>query len=69
MSIEEVREQFDLPRLASFTKYTKRYPPQHVLVASYFGYGKPSAGKASESDNADFIQELMASFHHHYNGI
>ena len=62
MSLEEVREQFDLPRLYAFTQSCRKYPPQYLLIASYFGYGKPSAGKASESDNADFIQELMASF-------
>lgn len=43
MSIEEVRNQFDLPRLKAFNNYSKQYPPTHVLIASYFGFGKPSA--------------------------
>ena len=61
MSLEEVRAQFDLPRLYAFTQSSKRYPPQHVIVASYFGFGE-STKRATEEDNADFIQQLMQAF-------
>ena len=41
--------------------YTRQFPPQHVLVASYFGFGKPEE-KATEADNEEFINALMAAF-------
>lgn len=61
MTVEQVRAEFDLPRLEAFKKYTQQFPPQHVLVASYFGFGKPEE-KATEADNEDFINALMAAF-------
>jgi len=61
MSLEEVREQFDLPRLYAFTKSSKQYPPQYVLIASYFGFGEPTK-RPTEDDTADFIQQLMQAF-------
>jgi hypothetical protein len=59
MSIEEVREQFDLPRLESFNKYSEKYPPQHVLVAAYFGFGKEE--KPKEATNEE-LAAIMAAF-------
>lgn len=59
MSIEEVREQFDLPRLDSFTKYSAKYPPQHVLVAAYFGFGKEEKPKPMDDNE---LAAVMAAF-------
>jgi hypothetical protein len=59
MDIEAVREQFDLPRLEAFNKYTKQFPPQHMLVAAYFGYGKSQ--KEAKPDDKD-LAALMAAF-------
>lgn len=58
MSIEEVRNQFDIPRLAAFNAYTEKYPPQHVLIAAYFGFPKE---KPKQPEDADFAA-LMAEF-------
>lgn len=57
MTIEQVREQFDLPRLTAFTSYTKRFPPVHVLVASYFGFGKPTESATNEG-HEEFLSTL-----------
>jgi hypothetical protein len=58
MSIEQVREQFDIPRLEAFNSYTEKFPPQHVLIAAYFGFPKD---KPKEPDDQDFAA-LMAEF-------
>ena len=57
MSIEEVREQFDLPRLQAFTEYSKRFPPLHIMIAGYFGLGKKD-----EPADDEFINELLVMF-------
>lgn len=62
MSLEEVREQFDLPRLYAFTQSCRKYPPQYLLIASYFGFGESTTQEATEDDTADFIQQLMQAF-------
>lgn len=56
MTLEQVREQFDVPRLIAFNRYCERFPPQHTLVAAYFGFGKP---KKQENDPAE-IAAIMA---------
>lgn len=58
MSIEEVREQFDIPRLQAFNSYCERFPPQHVLVAAYFGFPKEKPKQATDDD----LAALMAEF-------
>lgn len=58
MSVEQVRSEFDIPRLQAFNKYTEKFPPSHVLIAAYFNFGKEPQPK--EQDN-DFSQ-LMAAF-------
>lgn len=57
MSFEEVRNQFDMPRLTALNKYNERFPPFHVLIASYFGFGKEVA-----SNNDADVEALLASF-------
>jgi hypothetical protein len=57
MTFEDVRNQFDIPRLAAFNSYTEKFPPQHVLIAAYFGFPKEKP-KADESSFSD----LMAAF-------
>ena len=59
MSVEQVREQFDLPRLQAFNRYCQKFPPLHVLVAAYFGY--PKASPQPAADEAD-MAKLMAQF-------
>jgi hypothetical protein len=59
MTIEDVRDQFDIPRLESFNRYSEKYPPQHVLVAAYFGYAKESKPAKLEGDE---LTELMSAF-------
>ena len=57
MDIETVRTQFDIPRLTSFNKYTEKYPPQHILIASYFGFGKDKP-KAEDNDIAELLSQI-----------
>lgn len=58
MSIEEVRDQFDLPRLQAFNRYTEKFPPQHILVAAYFGFPKEKPKQPDDND----LAALMAEF-------
>ena len=58
MTIEQVRAEFDLPRLEGFKKYTHQFPPQHILVASYFGFGKPKKIVNSDDDYAELLAML-----------
>lgn len=58
MGIEQVRAEFDIPRLQAFNKYAEKFPPSHVLIAAYFGFGKESKPKEQEAD----FSELMAAF-------
>ncbi|NTV02426.1 MAG: hypothetical protein HGB04_06525 [Chlorobiaceae bacterium] len=59
MSIEEVREQFDLPRLEAFGRYTAQWPPLHVMIAGFLGLGKPAVCTNNQEDElAKLIQEL-----------
>jgi len=59
MTIEQVREQFDLPRLEAFIQYSKSNPPVHVMVARYFGIGSQSDPKALKNDD-DELAKLFA---------
>jgi hypothetical protein len=59
MSVEQVREQFDIPRLQAFNRYCEQFPPLHVLVAAYFGYPK---AKPQSSDSEEDMAKLMAQF-------
>ena len=58
MSIEQVRSEFDLPRLQAFNRYTEKHPPQHILVAAYFGFPKEKPKQPDDSD----LAALMAEF-------
>lgn len=58
MDIETIRTQFDLPRLRAFNSYTEKFPPQHVLIAAYFGYPKEKPKAPDEQD----LAALMAEF-------
>lgn len=55
MSIDDVREQFDIPRLEAFNRYSEKFPPTHVLIASYFGFGK----ETEKTSNEDEIAQLL----------
>lgn len=57
MTLEQVRDQFDLPRLASFNKYSEKFPPSHVLIASYFGFGK---SEPKPENNGEAIADLLS---------
>jgi hypothetical protein len=57
MSLEEVRDQFDVPRLEAFNSYTERFPPQYLLIAGYFGFGKEKSVNKQED-----VEALLASF-------
>jgi len=59
MSIEAVREQFDIPRLQAFKTYCEKFPPQHVLIAAYFGYPKEQQPQKAEDND---LAALMAAF-------
>ncbi len=59
MSIEQVREQFDIPRLKAFNSYTEKYPPQHLLIASYFGFPKEKAKQADDATLAGMMAEFQ----------
>lgn len=62
MTLNEVKEQFDLPRLEAFNKYTRKWPPQHILVAKYL-MGE-NAGKepiSKEQAMGDFMQFFGAA--------
>ena len=56
MTIEEVREQFDLHRLNAFNSYSRQYPPLHVMVAGYFGICNPPGSQ--DDDLAQLIATL-----------
>lgn len=58
MDIETVRAQFDIPRLQAFNSYTEKFPPEHILVASYFGFPKEKPKQPEEND----LAALMAEF-------
>lgn len=64
MTIEEVREQFDLPRLFAFTNYSKSNPPLHIMVARYLGIEqKPTVTeKQDEKNTNDDLAELLNMF-------
>lgn len=52
MSYEEVREQFDLPRLQAFTSYSTKNPPVHMMIASYFGVYEKAEQASPKSQDA-----------------
>jgi len=58
MSLDEVRTQFDMPRLTALNRYTERFPPQHILIAAYFGFGKDGE---KETNKQEDIDALLAS--------
>ena len=59
MDLEQVREQFDIPRLRAFNQYCEKFPPVHVLVAAYFGYPKEQPRVAADEED---MANLMAQF-------
>ncbi|MEI8032781.1 MAG: hypothetical protein WCH05_05515 [Chlorobiaceae bacterium] len=56
MTIEEVRDQFDLHRLKAFSEYSQQYPPIHVMMAGYFGIKKPVT-----QNNDNELAQLIAT--------
>lgn len=57
MDYEAVRSQFDIPRLIAFNKYQEKTPPQHVLIANYFGFGKE---KPKMNENNAELEQLLS---------
>jgi hypothetical protein len=47
----------DLPRLSALSKYWSEWPPVHIAVAAYVGWGSSKKSSASASD----LDTLMAS--------
>lgn len=63
MAWDDVLDQLDLPSLGAFTRYWKRHPPVHVLVAAYLGV--ESADEPPQQrppPDAAALEELMAMF-------
>ena len=57
MTWEEVREQFDIPRVGAMQRYWVENPPLHQLVAAYLGFkGKPTV--TTESDLAELLMTI-----------
>lgn len=57
LDFDQVRDQFDLPRLKAMNKYWENYPPIHIMIAGYLGI-KPSE-KAPELSNDEHLIQLM----------
>lgn len=53
MTYDEVLDQLDLPAVQGFTRYWERYPPVHVMVASYFGIPSDSSSSSKARSNSD----------------
>ena len=63
MSIEEVREQFDFPRLIAYNKYAKKNPAVHLMLSNFLGYNTPEEPKVSDEESTqEFISQLMGLF-------
>ena len=59
MTWEDVREQFDIPRVKAMQEYWATFPPAHVAIAHYLGYGKKTEEKARPPSDAE-LAELLA---------
>ena len=57
MTVEDVREQFDIPRLQALNNYCEKFPPQHILIAGYFGF--PKEKKIASESEADLAAAMM----------
>jgi hypothetical protein len=49
-----VRDDWDVPRLTAWNKYSERHPPLHVLFAAYAGF-KPPAKTEDPPDLLAFL--------------
>ena len=56
MTIEQVRSEFDIPRIEALNKYHAKYPPLHIMVAAYLGIG----GK--EEEIQEVTPEILSQF-------
>jgi hypothetical protein len=46
---EQIRAEWDLPRLMAWNKYTAEHPPLHLMVTAYLGVKpKPDASRSAE---------------------
>lgn len=63
MGLEQVRSEFDIPRLEAFGRYTAQWPPIHILLAGFMGLGQAPAkpDKSQEEALADLISQLPQS--------
>ena len=55
MTWEQVREQFDIPRIGAMQRYWTDNPPLHQLVAAYFGY---SGKKQEDQDLSTLLNSI-----------
>ena len=55
-------QEWDLPRLIEQTRYWRKHPPTHMLVAAYLEYKPSGTGtRTNVAANDASIQALMAS--------
>ena len=57
-----VAENVDLPRLECLSRYWDRFPPVHVLVASYMGI-KPKTEAIEEDNSHDPVLEEITKMY------
>jgi len=58
MSLYEVDEQFDIPRVKAFYAYCRYSPPVHIAVArGILGIKMPE--KVDDKDREDFIMSML----------
>lgn len=64
MSIEQVRREFDIPRLEAFGRYSEKYPPVHIQIAGIITglTGKGNAPAPSSQNQDEALTELMQLF-------
>lgn len=56
MSLNDIADQFDLPRLDALYAYHKKFPPLHIMVAAYLGAGESKP--TSQQNQPDLFAEL-----------
>jgi len=59
-TLDYVGNHLDLPRLKTLNKYWKKFPPVHVLIASYVGYKEPAEETPASKDQN--IMDFLTAF-------
>jgi hypothetical protein len=60
-SWEYIDEQMTLPRLRAIWKQWNRFPPLHMMVGAYFGYGKEKKAAAETNEPLDSMFASLSS--------